>query len=171
MDISQHVSPGQWCSFWDEEGVHVGYLLGSNSNFSLFALATPQGHDDGLYLTLTDGVDRIEVSDAYTNRIEELFSTQKQEKRPVSEDAEEINDGWFCVQAHFREEMVTAYLGTGERLTGFVDYVTEETVALVHIDDEGREDGLFEIEWDDIVMLQSESAGERTLTSLYRGKR
>lgn len=173
MNLLQHVSPGQWCSFWDDEGdedFRVGYLLGSNEDFSLFALVTTRGYDDGWYLTPTACITRIDVSDRYTNRIEKLFSMQKQEKRPVLEKADILTDAWFCAQAKSRGEMVSAYLETGETISGFISDWTDETVTFARIDEEGREDGISAISWDSIIKLRSDSGDERILTSLYRGE-
>ena len=173
MDLLRHLSPGQWCSFWDDEGdedFRVGYLLGSNADFSLFALVTTRGYDDGCYLTPTTCITRIDISDRYTNRIEKLFSMQKQEKRPILENADVLTDAWFCAKAKSRGELVSAYLETGETISGFISGWTEETVTFARIDEEGREDGISAISWDTIIKLRSDSGDERILLSLYRGE-
>ena len=173
MNLSRYLSPGQWCSFWDDEGdesFRVGYLLGSNEAFSLFALVTTRGYDDGCYLTPTTCITRVDISDRYTNRIEKLFSLQKQEKRPILENADVLTDAWFCEKAKNRGELVSAYLETGETISGFISDWTDETVTFARIDEEGREDGISAISWDTIIKLRSDSGDERILLSLYRGE-
>lgn len=173
MNLLQHLSPGHWCSFWDDEGdedFRVGYLLGSNEDFSLFALVTTRGYDDGWYLTQTDRIFRVDVSDRYTARIEKLFSLQKQEKRPILENADVLSDAWFCAQAKEAEEPVSAYLNTGETISGFVIDWTDETVTFARIDEEGRKNGISTVAWDAIVKLRRDSGEERILTQMVRGE-
>ena len=173
MDIWQLIKTGQWCSFWDDNGdetFRVGYLLGGNELFSMFALVTTHGYDDGLYLTPTSRIFRVDVADRYTERIKKLFFLYEHEERLTIENHSDISNIWFCAQAKERSELVSVYLETGETINGFVVDLTDSILSLARIDEEGREDGLSIIQWESIIKLRRDSGDCRILAQLHEGE-
>ena len=84
MKITDCMQSGKLYSFWDDAGenkFNVGYLLESDEEFTLFNSLTTTGAENGLYLTRTEDIFRIDSEDAYTKKIARLFHLQGETPR------------------------------------------------------------------------------------------
>lgn len=139
-----YLSVGTLYSFWDdvcEDDFRVGYFMGGNERFSLFSLVSTRGFDDGLYLTLSQNIFRVDTSDEYTRKIGRLFAIQEQTHRILDESFGDINGYNFCKSVQKRGEPLSVFINSGDTICGYVKNIFEDAVQLIKLNENGQDDG------------------------------
>jgi|GEM_PF-1617864 len=174
MKITDYMQNGKLYSFWDDAGenkFNVGYLLESDEEFTLFNSLTTTGAENGLYLTRTEDIFRIDSEDAYTKKIARLFQLQGETQRDWQNAVDSVLAG-FLSHAKNKQKLISVKTDDGDTVTGrLLDYdltYEEETVTLRRIDDNGNQDGFSVIRLDCIDRFASDSYNERAIELLYQ---
>lgn len=176
MKIQDYMETGKLYSFWDdakENKFNVGFLLEADDAFSLFNCVTTTGAENGLYLTRTEDIYRIDSEDNYTKRIAKLFCIQKEIPQKWDRSVDSVLVG-FLDYVKIHQKMIAVKTDDGDTVMGYLlDYDTEyeeETISVRRVSDDGDEDGFSVIRLDCIYRFSSDSYNERALELLYRSK-
>lgn len=140
--INDILSIGDICAFYDDEGedYFVGFYLASDDEFSIFQLITPRGFDDGLYITLTESIFRVDVESRYVKKINKLFWLHKQELILYEHSGNDLMEFIFDYSMS-NDYAVTVVLSDDEEVVGFVESQSENEVLVAIYDEFGEANG------------------------------
>ncbi len=150
----------------DTEKFAAGYYLGADKDNVLIAHITPYGKYDGYITKRVDDIYQIEKDGRYLRKLQDLYVLQNQKYEPIC-----IEEDIICEVlkwAFENEKIVSIEMGSSgfSDLQGYVDYVDEETVGILKIDDFGNLDGKATAELCNISNVICDSEKEQSLAIL-----
>lgn len=169
MNVSHYLEAGTFCSFWDdpyEDSFRVGYFLAGDDSFSLFALITTRGYDDGFYFTSNENIFRVTTEDSYTQRIKRLFDIQNQKAKNIPASLQELNFSAFLKFAKQEHAMISVFAADEASFCGYVKNIECGELELLLINDDGLDDGIVFMSLASIMKARADSGEERLRTQL-----
>ncbi len=165
--IIDALSIGDICAFYDDEGEEycVGFFLGSDEEFSMFQLITPRGFDDGLYITLTDSIYRVDVDTDYVKKINKLFWLHKQEMIVYQHNGGNLLE-FILDHSEQNDFAVTCVLGDDSEIVGFIDARFEFGIRINCFDEFGKYAGQTYVSKDAVVKVGTNSVAMKNIKLL-----
>lgn len=160
------------CFYNDYESTktfYVGYIIALNKKEIAIQLISVDGTDDGIIVTDTNNIFRVETGGQYIEKIKKLVSFLE---IPDFSDALEENEICKSVLkfADDTKEIVSIELSSSSfnDVVGFVEDVSENVCRINQIDEYGFNDGCSYIKIEDITEISYSRIEEKRLLRLWK---
>lgn len=148
-----------------QEFFEVGFLIETDEETIMLESYASDGSADGYLVIHIDDIYRIEQDSKYLHAMNQLRAPQRQES--MREFSGNCVDDIIChVQKNNRILTINLLERDGDKVTGYVQEINDDTIVLKTVNEYGEPDGLTTVYKEDCSVLACESADDIRLEKL-----